>query len=324
MLLCGPTSGPLPDRELAPRRAALRVSSQCCGQRLRKTAAARRALLEGSGASRDVHAHRLEPLRYRLIPIPTSSIGSSTAARRFDGQVRFLRGRATGRLRRLTDRTAVRRSRCWKRRRFGRVPSASSSRRPLYHQGWRGDRPRLPVAELVRNYSDSLVYEEAEGGARPTDAGVLVERDLDSTAIPGPLDIWRLSLDGRDLETYYFNASQAVLNLLSIPGLLHLAKLDQTASRCSGGLVTSALRHGGVAGHPVGRGARPASAAGAGCTLRWTTEVPGHGTGKGVCKTPLLPVEDVLLRSRCLVSRMTRLDEYGSPGRISRMEGAAR
>ena len=47
----------------------------------------------------------------------------------------------------------------------------------------------------VRNYSNSPVYEEVEGLA-PDGAWALVERDLESTAIPGPLDIWRLSLDG--------------------------------------------------------------------------------------------------------------------------------
>jgi hypothetical protein len=47
----------------------------------------------------------------------------------------------------------------------------------------------------VRNYSNSPVYEEAEGVA-PDGRSVLVERDLESTAVPGPLDIWQLSLDG--------------------------------------------------------------------------------------------------------------------------------
>jgi hypothetical protein len=47
----------------------------------------------------------------------------------------------------------------------------------------------------VRNYSNSAVYEEAEGVA-PDGRTVLVERDLESTAVPGPLDIWELALDG--------------------------------------------------------------------------------------------------------------------------------
>jgi hypothetical protein len=45
------------------------------------------------------------------------------------------------------------------------------------------------------NYSNSSVYEEVEGIA-PDGETVLVERDLESTSIPGPLDIWRLPLDG--------------------------------------------------------------------------------------------------------------------------------
>jgi hypothetical protein len=45
------------------------------------------------------------------------------------------------------------------------------------------------------NYSNSPVYEEVEGIA-PDGSYALVERDLESTATPGPLDIWRLPLDG--------------------------------------------------------------------------------------------------------------------------------
>lgn len=45
------------------------------------------------------------------------------------------------------------------------------------------------------NYSNSPVYEEVEGIA-PDGSYALVERDLESAAIPGPLDIWRIRLDG--------------------------------------------------------------------------------------------------------------------------------
>ncbi|MBW2588728.1 MAG: hypothetical protein JRD92_17590 [Deltaproteobacteria bacterium] len=48
---------------------------------------------------------------------------------------------------------------------------------------------------LVINHSQSPLYEEPEGVA-PNGAWVLVERDLDSATIPGPLDIWLLPLDG--------------------------------------------------------------------------------------------------------------------------------
>jgi hypothetical protein len=56
------------------------------------------------------------------------------------------------------------------------------------------------------NYSNSPVYEEVEGIA-PNGRYALVERDLESTAEPGPLDIWRLRLDGRgEFERLtYFN-----------------------------------------------------------------------------------------------------------------------
>jgi MYXO-CTERM domain-containing protein len=48
---------------------------------------------------------------------------------------------------------------------------------------------------LVTSYSQSPLYEEAEGVA-PNGAWVLVERDLDNALYPGPLDIWLLPLDG--------------------------------------------------------------------------------------------------------------------------------
>jgi hypothetical protein len=54
------------------------------------------------------------------------------------------------------------------------------------------------------NLSNSPVYEEVEGIA-PDGSYVLVERDLESTAEPGPLDIWRLPLDGSgDFERLTF------------------------------------------------------------------------------------------------------------------------
>jgi hypothetical protein len=56
------------------------------------------------------------------------------------------------------------------------------------------------------NYSNSPVYEEVEGIA-PNGRYALVERDLEATAEPGALDIWRLPLDGDgDFERLtYFN-----------------------------------------------------------------------------------------------------------------------
>jgi hypothetical protein len=76
------------------------------------------------------------------------------------------------------------------------------------HQG--GEVMGVPRAggerRRVTNYSDSPVYEEVEGIA-PNGRYALVERDLESMAEPGPLDIWRLPLDGKGaLERLtYFN-----------------------------------------------------------------------------------------------------------------------
>jgi hypothetical protein len=54
------------------------------------------------------------------------------------------------------------------------------------------------------NYSDSPVYEEVEGLA-PDGSYALVERDIESAAIPGPLDIWRIRLGGSgDFERLTF------------------------------------------------------------------------------------------------------------------------
>jgi hypothetical protein len=50
---------------------------------------------------------------------------------------------------------------------------------------------------VVTDHSNSSHYEEAEGVA-PNGAWVLVERDLDNTLFPGPLDIWLLPLDGSE------------------------------------------------------------------------------------------------------------------------------
>lgn len=56
------------------------------------------------------------------------------------------------------------------------------------------------------NYSNSSLYEEVEGVA-PDGSYALVERDLESTERPGPLDIWRLPLDGSGAfeRLTYFN-----------------------------------------------------------------------------------------------------------------------
>ena len=55
------------------------------------------------------------------------------------------------------------------------------------------------VTGALTNYSNSSAYEEAEG-VDTEGATVFVERDLESTAIPGPLDIWRLGLEDGEWE----------------------------------------------------------------------------------------------------------------------------
>jgi hypothetical protein len=57
---------------------------------------------------------------------------------------------------------------------------------------------------VVRNYSNSSAYEEAEGVGPEGDA-VYVERDTDYDGLtPGALDIWRLDLDGPSWERVTF------------------------------------------------------------------------------------------------------------------------
>ncbi len=55
------------------------------------------------------------------------------------------------------------------------------------------------VTGALTNYSNSSAYEEAEG-VDTEGSTVFVERDLESTAIPGPLDIWRLGLEDGEWE----------------------------------------------------------------------------------------------------------------------------
>lgn len=56
----------------------------------------------------------------------------------------------------------------------------------------------LKTREL-RNYSNSPVYEEAESVA-PNGKWMLVERNIETTYVPGALDIWRLWLDSGKWE----------------------------------------------------------------------------------------------------------------------------
>jgi hypothetical protein len=57
----------------------------------------------------------------------------------------------------------------------------------------------------LRNYSNSPVYEEAEG-LSPDGSWILVERNVESTSEPGALDIWRLWLGaGRWERLTHFN-----------------------------------------------------------------------------------------------------------------------
>jgi len=122
------------------------------------------------------------------------------------GELRFLRGQAivTG-VARAVDRTAVSPIAVLEGQGFRPRAEREMIFTAYAHQG--GEVMGIDLASgQVRNYSNSPLYEEAEG-VSPDGRTVLVERDLESTAIPGPLDIWELSLDGSSTfrRLTYFN-----------------------------------------------------------------------------------------------------------------------
>lgn len=196
LLLCGPTSGPAPspDRPEAGRFTGMLSV-------LRATRGFRGPpqplgipCWEGVAASRDTPeiAWNRSDIDYTASNLVERVVFGISEI--WTGRIRFRDGHAVvTEVRMAADRTAV-------------SPIAV-----LEVQGFRGRRELILTAYAhagaevlgldrrtgaVRNYSQSPVYEEAEGVA-PSGEWVLVERDLESTFSPGPLDIWRLSLDGR-------------------------------------------------------------------------------------------------------------------------------
>jgi hypothetical protein len=195
LLLCGPTSGPepSPDQPEAGRftgvmsvlRKPYRGRPQPLGMPCWEGMATSRRSMRIAWNRSDID-YTDEDLADRVI---------NGVSEVWTGVVRYDGGRAyLADIERVADRSAV-------------SPIAV-----LEAQGFRGRRDREVVLTAyahqggevigvnratgkVTNYSNSPVYEEVEGIA-PDGSYALVERDLESTSTPGPLDIWRLALDG--------------------------------------------------------------------------------------------------------------------------------
>jgi hypothetical protein len=122
------------------------------------------------------------------------------------GRIRFIDGRATlVDVAQRADRTAVSPIAVLEAQAFRPRAEHELIFTAYAHQG--GEVMGLDFASgAVRNYSNSPLYEEVEG-VSPDGRWALVERDLESTLMPGPLDIWRLSLDSRSTweRLTYFN-----------------------------------------------------------------------------------------------------------------------
>lgn len=197
VLLCGPTSGPLPSEERPeagrftgvlsvlraayPRRPAQPLGIPCW---------------EGVVASRTSMriAWNRSDIDYTAADLVDRVIFGISEI--WTGELRFFGGRATlVNPRRAVDRTAVSPIAVLEAQGFRPRSEREMIFTAYAHAGGEVMGVDLETGE-VRNYSNSPVYEEAEG-VSPDGRTVLVERDLESTAIPGPLDIWELSLDGR-------------------------------------------------------------------------------------------------------------------------------
>ena len=207
VLLCGPTSGPLPSeqrpeagrftgvlsvlRSAYPNRAPQSLGLPCW---------------EGVVASRsDLRiAWNRSDIDYtspNLVDRVVFGISEIWTA-----ELRFLRGQAiaTG-ITRAVDRTAVSPVAVLEAQGFRPRAEREVIFTAYAHQG--GEVMGIDLTTgAVRNYSNSPLYEEAEC-VSPDGRTVLVERDLESTAIPGPLDIWELPLDGSGAfrRLTYFN-----------------------------------------------------------------------------------------------------------------------
>jgi len=207
VLLCGPTSGPLPTAErpeagrftgvLSVLRAAYpRRRPQPLGVSCWEGVVASRSEMRIAWNRSDID-YTASDLVERVV------FGISEV---WTGELRFLRGQAVLLdVARAVDRTAVSPIAVLEAQGFRPRAEREIVFTAYAHQG--GEVMGVDLASgVVSNYSNSPLYEEAEG-VSPDGRSVLVERDLESTAIPGPLDIWLLSLDG--LSTWqrltYFN-----------------------------------------------------------------------------------------------------------------------
>jgi hypothetical protein len=206
LILCGPTSGPKPSADQPEAGRFTGVMSVLRKPYRGKPQPLGMPCWEGIAPSRKSNriAWNRSDIDYTDENLAQRVVNGVSEI--WTGDVRYRNGRAyLADVERVADRTAV-------------SPIAV-----LEAQGFRGKRDREVMFTAyafqggevfgvdrrtgeATNYSNSPVYEEVEGIA-PSGRYALVERDLESTATPGPLDIWRLALDGSgDLERLtYFN-----------------------------------------------------------------------------------------------------------------------
>lgn len=196
VLLCGPTSGPLPSEQ---RPEAGRFTGVLSVLRAtfpnRPPQALGLPCWEGVVASRTSMriAWNRSDIDYTAPNLVDRVVFGISEI--WTGELRFLRGQAiVTDVARAVDRTAVSPIAVLEAQGFRPRAEREVIFTAYAHQG--GEVMGIDLASgAVRNYSNSPLYEEAEG-VSPDGRTVLVERDLESTAIPGPLDIWQLSLDG--------------------------------------------------------------------------------------------------------------------------------
>jgi hypothetical protein len=196
VLLCGPTSGPLPTAERPEAGRFTGVLSILRTSRpLRPPQPLGMPCWEGIVASRASMriAWNRSDIDYTAADLIDRVINGVSEI--WTGQIRFVGGRAAlVNVAKRADRTAVSAIAVLEGQGFRPRAEDELIFTAYAHQG--GEVMGLDLATgAVRNYSNSPVYEEVEG-LSPDGAWALVERDLESVAIPGPLDIWRLSLDG--------------------------------------------------------------------------------------------------------------------------------
>jgi hypothetical protein len=197
VLLCGPTSGPAPtpERPEAGRFTGV-LSVLRTAPPLRPPQPLGIPCWEGIVASRTSMriAWNRSDVDYTAADLIDRVVNGVSEL--WTGRIRFLGGRATlVNVARRADRTAVSPLAILEGQAFRPRKEDELLFTAYAFRG--GEVMGLDLATgAVRSYSNSPVYEEVEG-VSPDGEWALVERDLESVAIPGPLDIWRLSLDGR-------------------------------------------------------------------------------------------------------------------------------